>query len=213
MLQRRSHLRAVFVLFHLSAITIAALPSTRGWTRPEDWQSPEARAELGSWAARLRTDPEQLSRSLYGLAVTWSATHRAMTRPFEPYHACCGTEQGWRLFVAPNRFPLVVHIDVREGSTWRPIYREHSGEHDWIGHVLRSDRMRALIHLYGRPGRGQNLQALVGWLANRAATSFPEASAIRVRHLQGRLPNPVELRSGVRPPQRVVSEIIREVPR
>jgi hypothetical protein len=208
--------RLAFVLFHLAAITVAAMPSPIGMTRRSDWNTPEVRVELAAWTRRLASvgldvEVEALEGALRPMLERWARAHRKTRRPFAPYYACCGTDQSWRLFVAPNRFPTWLGVDVHVDGRWQSVYREHSRSHTWMQPTLATDRMRALVHLYARPDRRADLERLARWFRDTAARDFPGATAVRIRHVRARLPTPAELRAGTRPPATTVSEVVRRI--
>lgn len=217
-MQRRwSHLRLAFIVFHLCAVTVAALPTTAGLMRRAQWESPAAQIELAAWARRLSalgisTDANTLRARAWAIADAWAQTHARLRRPFTPYFACCGTDQMWRLFAAPDRAPSRLSIDVKVGGAWTTVYRELSAEHDWRAATLRSHRVRGPSHLFADTSDRVRLQQLARWLAELAAHDFEDATAIRLRYDRGVLPTPAQLRAGEHPPRRQTVQTVQALP-
>ncbi len=214
--RRWPQLRLAFIAVHLCAVTIAALPTTAGLTQRAQWTSPAAQAEFAAWAKRLSalgiaTDADTLRERAWGVATSWARTHAALRRPFVPYYACCGTDQTWRLFAAPDRFPSRLGIDVRIDGDWLPVYRELSGTYDWRIATLRSHRVRGISHLFADTGDRQRLGQLASWLGQLAARDFEEATAIRLRYVRGPLPTSGQLVRGELPSLQPVTEIVQVI--
>ena len=60
-------------------------------------------------------------------------------RTIEAYVAATGTDQPWRMFVAPHRFPCRLQIEASgrdPGSDFVPVYRERSPDLRWKAEVL-----------------------------------------------------------------------------
>jgi hypothetical protein len=124
------------------------------------------------------------------------AIRSEVLQPFLPYYHYCGTFQGWRMFVGPHRYPLVLHIEVAEHGQWRPIYIERDTQYRWRARQLNSYRFRAVLFRLGWPGYEGELKRLAHWVATEAARDFPEAEQVRLRFYQRRTPSPDEVRAG-----------------
>ena len=168
--------------------------------RPERVQvDPVLRPER-SWEGRtvqikggVHYDEEPFEEMVWNLATGYQGTIRVVTDPFRPYYRYFGTHQSWRMFVAPHRNPSILHIDVREGREWVPVYVEGSSEFTWMGETLDHDRVRSALFRYAWPGWTKNYRRLCDWLAIRAAADFPDASQVRFRYWKYRTPTPEQV--------------------
>jgi hypothetical protein len=209
------HLRAIFVLFHITAVLVLAVPNMGGQALSRRaWQNPTVQDEFKAWAARLRglgvdIDARALEDRLWPFARRWTKAHRWAKRPFTPYAKYAGVTQTWRMFVAPHRYPARLHIDVRASDgTWRPVQIARSRTYDWRGAQLNHDRVRATLFRYGWANFRRPYTKLTRWLAARAAVDFPAATHLRVRMYGFRTASPEEVRRGQLPPGRYKNELV-----
>jgi hypothetical protein len=193
------HVRAGLITAHLIAVTLMAVPAPDGGTDRSAWQDPTVQGELKAWADALGTTSPALEDRLWNLTQTYMTARGDVLAPFGWYYAYCGTTQSWRMFVAPHRFPTTLHIDVREGGTWRPVYVERDPRHRWLGRILDSYRFRSVIFRFGWPGYEGEFEAFARWVARRAAADFPDADAVRVRLWKAPTASPAEVRAGTVP--------------
>lgn len=180
------HLRAGLVLFHVAAVLVMCTPGPGRLLNREQWKSAESQAQFEAWAGRLGalgidTTAAGLEAWLWARAGQYAGVRRQLERPFTPHVGRLHLYQGWSLFSQPQRHPVRLHIDVDEGTGWRPIYVQGSGQHRWRAAQLRHHRLRKLI---GRVARRKNLGSyprLVDWLSRAAVRDFPAAAQLRVR--------------------------------
>jgi hypothetical protein len=191
-----AHWRALFVLFHLVAVTLMALPAPEGAMDRANWADPTVQAEIAVWARRLSVPPADLEEALWRFATRYTAARDRVLAPFGPYYEWCGTEQSWRMFVAPHRHPTRLHVDVREGGEWRAVFVERDREHAWLARQLCSYRFRSLTFRFGWPSYAGEYRSFADWLAHQAARDFPDADRVRVRMFRFRTPSPAEVRAG-----------------
>lgn len=201
------HVRAALVAAHVLAVGVAALPAPEGGMNRAAWADPTVQAELDAWAGRLRSlglpvERAALEDHLWVVGRTWTQARAALLRPLRPYYRGAGTNQSWRMFVAPHRFPARLVLSVREDGAWRDVYVERDPQRRWMGRQLDHDRFRSAIFRYSWPGYGRAWAELGQWLALRAARDFPRASHLRLRFARQRSPSPAEVRAGVEPPVR-----------
>lgn len=204
--------RAALVAIHLVIITALALPAPEGGLNRNAWKDPTVQGELQAWAETLNSwgievTPPELEEQLWRAANTYMTARGTVLSPVLPYCEYCGTDQGWRMFVAPHRHPTTLHIEIAENGEWRPVYIERDPTHDWRGRQLDSYRFRSVVFRLGWPGYEGEFDRLAHWVARQAATDFPGAERIRVRLVRSRTRSPEEVRSGVNPD----SEVARSV--
>jgi len=198
-------LRALLVMVHVVAVMLAAIPAPEGGMNRAAWKDPTVQDELNSWAARLRAagldlSDEEFQAGLWSLGTRYSAARKLVLRPLQPYYRFLGTNQSWRMFVAPHRYPARLHIDIEEGGRWRPVYVARSPEYRWLARQLDDDRMRAALFRYAWPAFAKGWRSFSAWVATRAATDFPDAQRVRLRYDKRRTPSPVEAQAGQQPP-------------
>lgn len=193
----------VAVLGHVWLITLQALPSPGGGMSRRDWKSPTVQGEFKAWTQRLNSvgwtiEQRTLEDGLWDLAKGVMRTRKEALYPFYPYYRNSGAWQSWRMFVAPHRYPSRLHIDVKQGETWTPIYVARSQTLDWHSGQLNHDRFRAALFRYGWGQKYPNQwRGFVKWVANEVSEEFPEASYVRVRFWSYKTQSPEDVRSGV----------------
>ncbi len=198
--------RGVFVVFHLLAVTLMALPAPGEGMIREAWKDPTAQGEFAAWAAGLNQagiaiTPNELEERLWNAGEKYMRLRDRVLAPFADYYRLCGTTQSWRLFVGPHRYPSRLHIDVEENGQWRPVFVERDPHHDWLGHWLDHYRFRPIIYRFGwyQYLGGNDYERFAHWIATQAAPDFPEATRVRVRLCKFRTPTPEEVRAGQEP--------------
>jgi hypothetical protein len=203
------HLRAGLVLLHIVAVVALAIPSLRAGLDRASWADPTVQDELRAWAARFDMEPADFEEKAWRFAQGWSRLHRMITAPFEPYRAYIGVRQPWVMFVAPQRHPARVEIELLEGGAWRTIYRERSSEHDWNRALFDHDRMRSAFFRFGWDRYASSYREFSEWVAKEAARDFPEATSVRVRMYRHRTPSPEEVKTGRAPAGRWEKQIVQ----
>ena len=195
------HVRGAFVLFHVVALFLMAVPAPGGGMSKSSWADPTVQGEFQAWTDRLNQmgadlTVEELEDRLWTLASAYMEKRRGVLEPLQPYYRYTGTIQSWRMFVAPHRYPARLHIELEEDGAWREIYVMRSDEHTWRGKQLDHDRMRAAIfRMSWRPYR-RIWVSFTEWAADRAAEDFPEATAIRLKFFKYKTLGPKEIAAG-----------------
>lgn len=200
-----AHLRAVLVLAHLLAITVAACPAPRGLRRA-DLSSAELSPVVQVFAA-LSAPLVPLGLPAAGEARVWALSQSmlsargALLRPLQPYFQLAGCEQGWAMFGTLNHRPGRLEIwgsTAAEGEgAWEPLYIAADPDHDWNARVFRQERMRAWVNPLSWRRSRDRLARLADWVAAEVAASPAHADLVRVR-VQMRtmpLPDPATLRA------------------
>lgn len=209
------HLRAAFVLFHLAAVILMAVPAPAGGMKKAAWQDPTVQAEFAVWVNRFNAlgaelTPAEFEQRLWDFSVGFMDARNAVLKPFRPYYHWCGTWQTWRMFIAPHRFPARLEIDLsEERGEYRTLYAARSDEHTWLRPQLDHGRMRAAMFRYGWSSYGRSWEQFADWAAVRAAAEFPEAEHLRLRMWKYKTPTPAQVRAGEEPAGRWVNVQLR----
>jgi len=199
-----AHFKAALIALHLVAITLQAMPAPVGAMRKAEWKDATVQDELAVWTHRLNGwgvswTQQELEDHAWTVAGKWLATRRTVLEPFAPYYRYCGTHQSWRMFVAPHRYPSRLHIDIRTGSEWTPVYVGRDPELDWHAGWLDHDRMRSVVFRFGWKSYRRSYRQFADFMAGHAAVEFPDATHVRLRMYKQRTPSPEEVRLGELP--------------
>ncbi|MCB9797578.1 MAG: hypothetical protein H6741_33230 [Alphaproteobacteria bacterium] len=203
------HLLGAFVLYHLVAVTLMAIPAPGGGMNRSTWKDPTVQGEFEVWAERIsgwgyEISVAELEERLWDFAKAYMEVRRTALTPFVPYYTYTGSTQSWRMFVAPHRYPARLEILVEEGGEWRTVYRARDPEADWLGTQLDHDRLRSAIFRFPWPPYRGSYESFVRWLTPRIAEDFPQASRARVQFIKYRTPSPEEVLEDRRPPGKVI---------
>lgn len=196
--------RAALVGLHVLGVVLMATPSPAVGLRRSLWKEPTVQAEFKAWNERFRAvgfelGQEEMEDLLWDFATSWEKGRSILVAPFVPYGRYLGPSQSWRMFVAPHRYPTRLHVEIEEGGDWRTVYVERSREHTWLGRAFDHDRMRSAIFRFGWPQYRRSWEQFAAWVADRAATDFPEATRVRVSMYKYRTLSPEEARAGQEP--------------
>lgn len=193
-------LRAAFVAFHLAAITLSALPTPEGGMNRGNWADPTVQAELDAWAGRFGADPDTFEERLWTFAQAYVEGYRVLLAPFLPYEELAGTEQSWKMFVAPHKFPTRLQIGARAGEgEWRTLFEEGSLTATWRRSLLRTERLRSATFRWGWPNFAGAWSRGCTALARLAFADDPSLMEVRCRFWKARSASPAEARSGALP--------------
>lgn len=206
-------MRAAWITAHLVAIGVCAFPAPVGGMNRSSWHDPTVRAELDAWRGRLASvgvhrTAEQFEDDLWGAMTTFMSVRGAVVRPFERYYALAGTSQSWRMFVAPQRYPARLSVDVFEDGAWRPLFEERSDTATWNRDIFDHDRLRAAIFRYSWPKYSHEWRAFADWMGRRAAVDQPRAEELRARFFRYRTLSPAEAAAGVEAEGKFEHEIV-----
>jgi hypothetical protein len=190
------HGRAAFVVLHLVAVGLAAIPAPVGGMNRGAWKTPTVRTEIDAWADRLGVEREAFEQDLWDLAVGVMAVRKVALAPFQPYYHRLGAQQSWRMFVAPHTHPSRLHIDIEEGGEWYNIYEQTTAGEHYLEDELEGDRFRSALFRYAWPAFKGPYQHLARWVAGRVAEDFPDATRVRLRWHQRATPSPEDMRAG-----------------
>jgi hypothetical protein len=101
------------------------------------------------------------------------------------------------LFAVGDRTATRLHVEVREGGSWRTVHVTRDRRHAWLDGWLSHHRMRSAVKY--QAGDADGLKHFADWIAEQAAPDFPDADRVRVRYHRARAPTPQEARAGERP--------------
>lgn len=194
-------LRGVLVALHVLAVVVLSCPSSGQLTDARRWSSANTRVEMQRWSALLsewgiHTTPEQLTVRLRSWAHTYARARRHIAAPLDRYAEISGVRQGWSMFASPQKVPAELHVDVREGSTWRPLVRPWDTALDWRLQARDHHRVRKILGRLARSFRQDRYEGLARWLATAAAHDFPEVHQVRVAVWRSRSPTLAQARAG-----------------
>ena len=188
------HLRAVLVLAHLLTMVLAALPAPVNGMDRALWKNPTAQLEFQTWARGLRMDPDEFEEGIWKLANLWMGIREIYLTPVTPYIRITGTEQPWRMFVGPDRFPPRFQLQMKgkEGD-FVTLYEERSAEFTWHEEYFTQERVRSYLYRYAWPEYSGWSTANCRYLAKWVFSEKPEAQAVRCHYFKRRSPSAEEV--------------------
>jgi hypothetical protein len=210
------HVRAAFVLFHVVAITLMALPAPGGGIDRKQWADPTVQGEFKAWNARfgrfgLVMTEKEFEDRLYVAARAVMDGREIALAPFQPYYRYCNTYQSWRMFVAPHTFPERLQIEIERDGAWEVAFLERDPDRVWLRTELEHDRLRSLIFRAGWRKYRKSFSDFADWTARQARRDFPDATRLRMRFWKQRSPTPEEARAGIEPEGSWDDEMVRDL--
>ena len=184
------HLRAALVLFHLTAVVLMAIPAPEGGMDRKQWEEPMVQEEFQTWATMLHVETRPFQDFLWELAVKFMDVRYRVLQPFRKYYEWAGTDQSWRMFVAPARQPTRVRVEVVFPDETRTLYLQNDPNHTWNARIFESYRYRSLLFRYGWPQYGEHMQQFSWWVARQLKPVYPTALKTRVTVERHRTPTP-----------------------
>jgi hypothetical protein len=215
-----AHGRGLLVALHVVAITLMAMPAPGEGMFREAWKDPTVQGEFAAWSGRLNqfgiaVTPEEFEDHLWDVAVRYTRLRDAVLAPFQEYYSTCGTLQSWRMFAGPQRYPIRLSIEVREGDAWRIVYRQRDPAHSWLAEELDQYRFRPVLYRFGwyrYAGENEDLNGFARWIGRQVSRDFPSARAVRVRLYQQQTPTPEQTRAGAVPEGEYVKDVTVNLP-
>lgn len=177
----RGSLLAVFVAFHVLAVLVLALPANGRLGDRAVWESRENQLQFARWAKLgVARDGPELDQRLWNLVQSYLSAREVAVAPFELYREYCGVGQGWRMFSNPQSHPAYIHVELRRGASFEPIYVSRSTQYDWRARQLDHHRVRKLFGRIARSTEQELWEQFGAWAAQRAAQDFPDALELRI---------------------------------
>lgn len=194
-------LRAILVTYHVLAVGLLAVPAPYGVMTRSLWQEPTVHDEFRAWAGHLGAvgvdvTPAELEESLWNASGRFLSARDVVIAPFKPYERYAGVAQSWRMFGAPNLYPVRLEISVMEGGRWGRVYTSRSDEATWMRRWFDDHALRRAVFKGALAKNKPRFEVFCDWLAERAARDFPEATHLLVRQYRYRIPTPAEAREG-----------------
>lgn len=195
-------IRAVLVAYHVLAVLVLSFPSPPSGMKRSAWDNPTVQNEFKLWADRLsavgwKMTTAELDAKLWELSKHYVGAREKVIAPFVPYVERSGARQSWRMFVAPQRFPVRLEVMVREGrGPWKKVYESRSDEHAWLAHLFEKYRLRRAVFATAWDKDSRHYKMLCDWIAAQAARDFPAATEVQIRQLRYRTPTPEEALAG-----------------
>ncbi len=197
MWKRWPHVRAALVTIHLVAIVIAAIPAPVGGMSRRAWSDPTVQDEFRAWGARLGVEPKKLEDFMWDLGTRWMGLRRKVMRWVWPYLEVTGTDQPWRMFVAPHRHPSRFQVQVRTADAdFETLFEERSSEYRWRETFFEQERLRSILFRYSWNEYSGDARRTCEWLAREIFVERPDAVEVRCRYWKARSPSPREAREG-----------------
>lgn len=196
------HLRAALVSFHLIAIVLSAIPAPAGGMNRRNWKDATVQGELKDWGRRLGVDPATLEDSLYAFAKGYMHVRDLWLYPVEPYLDITGTDQPWRMFVAPHRHPARYRVEAQTNaeSEFELLFEERSPDARWHADLFEQERTRSVLFRYAWPEYSSDSRQFCSWVATKVFEERPDVASVRCRYWKAPSPSPEEARSGVELP-------------
>ena len=184
------HARAVLVLGHVLTMVLIAIPAPVGGTDRAMWKNPTAQMEFATYANFLRMPPAEFEEKLYQLAMFWMGIRDVYLRPVWPYMRVTGTDQPWRMFVGPDRFPPRFQLQFRTAAAdFATLYEERSAVFTWHEDYFRQERVRSHTYRYAWPGYWQAEVQNCNYLARLVFEEKPDATVVRCRFWKQKTPS------------------------
>ncbi len=195
------HLVAVFVLLHLLATGLQALPSAGAGMDRRRWRDPTVQAELQAWRARLASVGWAMERDtfedrLFAIAKGVESGREVVLGPVEPYLSATGSWQSWKMFVAPHRHPSRLVIEAEREGAWSVWYRRGDPDHAWQAAALDHDRMRAVQFRLAWAGYDRHLDRFAQAVATRVMAEDVGVTRVRVGYERRPTPRPAQVQAG-----------------
>ena len=191
----REQLLAAFVAFHVVATLLLALPASSRLGDRAVWQSRKNQLQFAGWAQLasqlgVARDGPELEQLLWRLTQSYLSVRRVIVAPFEVYQEYTGVRQRWLMFSNPQSHTVYVHLELRRGAAFEPLYVSRSSEFSWRRRQLDHHRVRKLLEGVARPTEQELWQEFGLWAARQAARDYPQALELRIWQERYAIPEP-----------------------
>jgi hypothetical protein len=186
------HAVAVFIVFHVAASCVEAIPDLRLGLDRKVWQEPRVRHELNRWAARLAMPLEQLEDLMFVSGTFINDARVALRTPFAPYAKAVGLKQAWAMFVAGSRHRDRFQVRGRACETcdWQVLYLRNDEQHTFMKDTLENARVRSATFRWGWPQAKKSYTRGCAAIAQRAFAERPELMIVECRFEKTTSPDP-----------------------
>lgn len=171
--------------------------------------------ELTAWSSRFGMPEAEFEERLYRLSLAWVDGRDFLLQPFFRYIDWTGTDQPWRMFAGPHRFParfaVEELVDGDPPDSWRVLYVERDPEHAWHAQFLSQERIRSQIFRWGWTDFAGEASRGCDWLGEQRFAESAKTIAVRCRLYRAESPTPAQVRAHAEPEGHW--EEIRYVPR
>lgn len=195
-------LRAALIAFHLAAIVLSAIPAPAGGMNRRNWKDATVQGEFKAWGGRLGVDPDTLEETLFGFATGYMRARDLWLMPVDPYLEVTGTDQPWRMFVAPHRHPARFRVEaqVNAESDWELLFEERSPDARWRANFFEQERTRSVLFRYAWPEYSGDSRQFCSWIAGQVFAERAGTERVRCRYWKAASPSPEEAAAGVELP-------------
>ena len=184
------HLRAALVLAHIVSMVLLAIPAPVGGTDRAAWKNPTAQLEFAAYARFLHVPPDEFEEKLYQLAIFWMGFRNQYLRPVYPYVNLTGTDQPWRMFVGPDRYPPRFQLQFRTAAAdFTTLYQERSDEFTWHEDYFTQERVRSYTYRYAWNEYVYSENQNCAYLARLIFAEKPDATQVRCRFWKQKTPS------------------------
>lgn len=198
------HVVAAFILLHVAASCVEAIPDVRMGLDRKVWAEPRVRHEIERWSTRLGMQREQLEELMFRSGTFLNGSRLALRTPFGPYARLVGLKQSWAMFVAGSRHRDRFQVRGRScapassACEWETLYLRNDDDHAFMAETFENARVRSAVFRWGWPPAKKSYTRGCDAIGARAFAARPELSAVECRFEKTTAPDP---RTGAPPPE------------
>lgn len=190
------HVVAAFVLFHVAASCVEAIPDLRQGLDRKVWKEPRVRHELDRWATRLGMPRDDMEELMFRSGTLVNEARLALRTPFGPYARTVGLKQAWAMFVAGSRHRDRFQIRGRAcpststACDWEILYFRNDDEHTFMRRTLENARVRSATFRWGWPQAKKSYTRGCDAIGARAFALRPDLVEVECRFEKTTSPDP-----------------------
>lgn len=202
----KPHVVAAFVVVHVVACLLAALPNPAVALDRRHWKEPRVQAELAAWSKRLGVAPDLLEERMWSLTTAWIDVRKLVLSPVRPYLDASGMRQHWAMFAAGTRHRDRFQLRGRScatpgtGCTWRALYTTGVEDEDFLRAHIEHPRVRSGSFRWIWPDHRARYRRACTALARRAFAAFPDLERVQCRFERSLSPAPRREATPTSPP-------------
>ncbi len=195
----RRQARAIGVAVHVGVVVLSAIPSPEGGLNRANWNEATVQAEIAPWAQRFEMPQGAFTDRLYTVARSYQDALDVVLTPVRVYERWTGTAQSWKMFVAADRWPKKLQVQIHGDGPWETLYEARSEDATWMRGALDTERARASIFRWSWPAYRTTYADGCNALARVAFAARSEARELRCRFWKQRTASPEEVDAGRTP--------------